>query len=219
MLVPGGRLLVERGAGDVVAFEGVDAEASAMIAAAEVRPALHAATALFALLLGVLSRPLALVGAALGLLAGWVVIPRTALEAKLRRPDEPFFGGLRTYPLAVAGLIVTLPDTLAAVGWGIFAWGDAAASIVGRHVPSPAVFGHRKATWTGSGAFLAVGTLVGWGIGTAVAATGGMPCPSVPRIAAAALAATLVDLVRIPPDDNLPHAAAAGLALAFLPLA
>jgi len=189
-----------------------------VIPSREVRPALHAATGLVALLLGVLPRPLALAGAALGMLAGWVVIPCSPLEAKLRRPDEPFFGGLRTYPLAVGGLIVVLPDTLAAVAWGIFAWGDAAASVAGRHVPSSAVFGHRKATWTGSGAFLTVAALVGWGIGTVVAATGGAPCPSVPRIVAAALAATLIDLVPIPPDDNLPHATAAGLALAFLPL-
>lgn len=188
-----------------------------MIASRELRPALHAATGLVALLLGVLPRPLELAGAAVGLLAGWVVIPCSPLEARLRRPGEPFLGGLRTYPLAVAGLIVALPDTLAAVGWAVFAWGDAAASVVGRHVPAPALFGHRKATWSGSLAFLLVGTAVGWGIGAVVAATGGVPCPSGARIAAAALAATLIDLVPIPPDDNLPHAVAAGLALAFLP--
>jgi dolichol kinase len=188
-----------------------------VIPSRELRPALHAATGLVALSLGVLPHPLALVGAALGVLAGWVVIPLSPLEARLRRPGEPFLGGLRTYPLAVAALIVTLPDTLAAVAWGVFAWGDAAASVVGRHVPAPAVFGHRKATWAGSLAFLAVGTAVGWGIGAVVARTGGVPCPSVLRIAAAALAATLIDLVPIPPDDNLPHAAAAGLALALLP--
>ena len=189
-----------------------------MIPAREWRPALHAATGLCALLLGVLPRPLALAGAALGLLAGFVVIPRTPLEARLRRPGEPFLGGLRTYPMAVAGLIVALPDTLAAAAWAIFAWGDAAASVVGRHVPAPALFGHRKATWSGSAAFLVVGTAVGCAFAAVVAATGGVAAPSPARIAVAALAATLVDLVPVPPDDNLPHAAAAGLALAWLPI-
>lgn len=194
-----------------------------MIPSREWRPALHAATGLVALLLGVLPRPLALAGAALGLLVGFVVLPRTPLEARLRRPGEPFWCGLRTYPLAVAALVVALPAPLAAVAWAILAWGDAAASVVGRHVPAPALFGHRKATWAGSLAFLVVGAGVGYLTGLVVGwtggATGGGASPSLPRVAVAALAATLIDLVPIPPDDNLPHAAAAGLALALVPLA
>lgn len=188
-----------------------------MIPAGELRPALHAATGLVALGLGVFPRPLALLGAMLGLVAGFLVIPSTPLEARLRRPDEPFFGGLRTYPLAVAGLVAFLPPTEAAVAWSVFAWGDAAASVVGRHVPAPKVFGHPKATWSGTGAFFAVGLLMGAAVGLAVAHTGGGPLPGLPRLVAAAAAAALVDLVPIPPDDNLPHALAAGLALACLP--
>ena len=184
------------------------------MSSADLRPLLHAATGLFAFLLGVLPRALDLTGAVLGVLAGWVVIPASPLEARLRRPGEPFLCGLRTYPLAVLGLVVLLPDATAAAAWCVFAFGDAAASLVGRHVKAPALFGHRKATWSGSGAFVLVGTAVGWGAGAFVAATGGSAAPALAPVAAAAFAGALVDLVRIPPDDNVPIAATAGLVLA-----
>jgi len=186
-----------------------------MIPSADLRPLLHAVTGLFALCLGFLSWELGMVGACLGLLAGWVVIPMTSLEARLRRPGEPFLGGLRTYPVAVFLLVLLLPSTIAATAWVVFAAGDAAASLVGRHVKAPAVFGHRKATWSGTPAFVVVGTLAGLGAQAFVAATGGGPGVRWAFVVAAAVAAALVDLVRIPPDDNVPNAAAAGLVLAW----
>lgn len=188
------------------------------VAREDLRPALHAATGLVALGLGVLPRWLALAGAAFGIFVGWVGFAWTGLEARLRRPGEPWLGGLRTYPVAVAGLVLALPPTEAAVAWAIFAFGDAAASVVGRRVPAPTVLGHRKATWAGSTAMLVVGAATGVAFGAVVAATGGGPAPSLARTALAALAATLADLVPVPPDDNLPHAVAAGLVLAFAPV-
>ena len=107
-----------------------------------------------------------------------------------------------------------LPDATAAAAWGVFAFGDAAASLVGRHVRAPSLFGHRKATWSGTGAFLLVGTAVGWGMGAFVSATGGSAAVPLAWVAAAAFGGALVDLVRLPPDDNLPIAAVAGLVLA-----
>lgn len=182
---------------------------------AEFRPLLHAGTGLVALGLGVMPRWLSLAGACLGILAGWVVIPMTSLEARLRRPGEPFFGGLRTYPIAVFLLVWLLPPTLAATAWAVFAAGDGAASLVGRHVPAPRVFGHRKATWSGTPAYVVVGALAGIGAGAFVAATGGGPAVRWTMVVAAAGAAALVDLVRIPPDDNVPGAGAAGLVVAW----
>jgi len=82
-------------------------------------------------------------------------------------------------------------------------------------VKAPAVFGHRKATWSGTPAFVVVGTLAGLGAQAFVAATGGGPGVRWAFVVAAAVAAALVDLVRIPPDDNVPNAAAAGLVLAW----
>lgn len=186
-----------------------------MIGRGEFRPLLHAGTGLVALGLGIMPRWLNLTGACLGLLAGWVVIPATQLEAKLRRPEEPFLCGLRTYPVAVFLLVWLLPPTLAATAWAVFAAGDAAASIVGRHVAAPRLFGHRKATWSGTPAFVVVGTLAGVGAAAFVAATGGAAALPWTSVLAAATAAALVDLVRIPPDDNVPDAAAAGLVVAW----
>jgi len=185
-----------------------------VIPSADLRPRIHAATGLFALLLGVLPRALDLAGAALGLLAGFVVIPLTGLERRLRRQGEPWFGGLRTYPLAVAVLVLLLPDATAAAAWGILAFGDAAASVVGRRIPAPRVFGHRKATWSGTGALVLVGTLAGVALSAFVAATGGSAAPPVTAVLLAAAGAAVADLAPIPPDDNLPIALVAGAVLA-----
>lgn len=184
------------------------------------RPALHAAMGLFALLLGVLPRWAAVGMALAAILNNWVLMPRLHLERHLRRPGEPFFAGLRTYPVAVLGLVLLLPPGEAAAAWGVLAFGDAAAALVGRALPAPALFGHRKATWSGTPAFFLVGTAAAFGLGQAVQALAAHAAwmeavagPSLPACAGAALAATLIDLVRLPPDDNLPCAAVAGTAL------
>lgn len=184
------------------------------------RPLLHASMGLFAFALGVLPRWGAVAAALLAVLGNWVLLPRLALERRLRRPGEPFVGGLRTYPVAVLLLVALLPAAEAAAAWAVLAFGDAAAALVGQAWSTPALLGHPKATGSGSGALLGVGTLSSWGVGHAVQAlgarcawveTGG--APTLAACAAAALAATLIDLVRVPPDDNLPCAAAAGATL------
>jgi dolichol kinase len=175
---------------------------------------------LFAFALGVLPH-WAAVGMALAAIAfNWLLLPRLSMGRRLERPGEPFVGGLRTYPIAVLGLVLLLPPAEAAAAWAVLAWGDAAAAIVGRAVRAPALFGHPKATWSGTPAFFVVGTL-----GAALASQGVVAlaslcpwvepggAPSLARCAGAALAACVVDLVRIPPDDNLPCAAASGAAL------
>lgn len=181
------------------------------------RPAIHAATGLVALSLGLLPHPWAIVGGAFGVLAGWVLLPLLPLERRLRRPGEPYLCGLRTYPVAVLALILWLPPAEAAAAWGILAFGDAAASIVGSRVPAPSVFGHRKATWSGSLAHVGVGALAAVGLGAGVAALGAASglvaagtAPDLLRCTLAALAAACLDLVPLPPDDNIPGAAAAG---------
>ncbi len=186
------------------------------------RPLLHAAMGLFALALGALPRSLAVLAAAVAVFFNWVVLPRMAVERRLRRETEPFLAGLRTYPLAVFGLVLTLPAAEAAAAWAVMSFGDPAASIAGTRLHSPALFGHRKATWAGSGAYLLVGTLAAYGMGVAVAALGDAfhvptgAAPSLLRAAGASLAAVLIDLVWIPPDDNIPAGAAAGTAVRLL---
>jgi dolichol kinase len=183
---------------------------------ATLRPLLHAATGFVALSLGVLPRPFAIAGAVAGVLVGWVLLPRLRLEGRLRRPGEPFVGGLRTYPVAVLLLVLLLPPTEAAAAWGVMAFGDAAAALVGMRVPAPRLFGHPKATWSGTPAYVVVGTLAARGLAAAVGALGeasGVAAGAVPAwtaCLAAAGASALLDLVPIPPDDNLPAALAAG---------
>jgi dolichol kinase len=187
------------------------------------RPAVHAAMGLNALWLGVLPRwgGVALALAAFALNA--LVLPRLAIGRALTRPGERFWGGLRTYPLAVLGLVLLLPAAEAAAAWGVLAFGDAAAAVVGQAVPAPRLFGHRKATWSGTPAFVVCGALAAWLLGEGVARLATSApwvepgvAPSLLRAGAAAAVAALVDLVRIPPDDNLPCAAASGATLHVL---
>ena len=181
------------------------------------RPLLHMATGLSAFALGVLPSPWNVVAAAVGVLIGWGVFPLTPLDRMLRRPGESYFGGLRTYPLAVLLLVLWLPPFEAAAAWGVLAFGDAAAALVGTRVPSASIFGHSKATWAGSGAYLLFGGLAAYGLSAGAAAlagaTGWVEGGSAPTLGvcfAAAGAAAILDLVPLPPDDNLPAAAAAG---------
>ena len=197
------------------------------------RPAIHAAMGLFAFALGVLPRWAAIGMALAAIVFNWVLLPRLALGRRLQRPGEPFLGGLRTYPVAVLGLVVFLPPAEAAAAWIVMAWGDAAAALVGQTVPAPRVFGHRKATWSGTCALFLVGATGAWLagqfvvlsaparetdiiLGVAKVLGGPGEAPSLARCVLAALAATLVDLVRIPPDDNLPCAAVSGAVLRAL---
>jgi len=181
------------------------------------RPAVHAAMGLNALLLGVLPRWGA-VGMALAAIAlNWLVLPRLAVGRRLERPGEPFLSGLKTYPVAVLILVLWLPAAEAAAAWAVLAFGDAAAAVVGRGVPAPSLFGHKKATWSGTPAFFVVGTLAAFGLSHAVASIAAScpwvdagTAPSLARAACAAGAAALIDLVRLPPDDNLPCALASG---------
>ena len=181
------------------------------------RPLLHMATGLLAPTLGVLAPPWNVVGAGLGVLAGWALFPLLGIDARLRRPGEPFLGGLRTYPLAVLGLVLWLPPCEAAAAWGVLAFGDGAAAIVGSRVPAPSLWGHPKATWAGSGAYLVIGGLGAFGVSAAAGAlaqaTGWVDPGAAPSLGvcfAAAAGAAILDLVPLPPDDNVPAAVAAG---------
>ncbi len=185
------------------------------------RPALHAATGLCALLLGVLPHGGAIACGIGGVLIGWIGFPLTGLERKLRRPGERYLAGLRTYPVAVLGLILLLPPLEAAAAWGVVAFGDAAAALVGRSVKAPPVFGHPKATWSGSVAHVVFGGAGALALSRGAEALGVLtasgveatPAPSVLACFLAALAAALLDLVLRVPDDNIPGAAAAGAVL------
>ena len=180
------------------------------------RIAVHAATGLCALLLGILSPRQALICAGIGVALGWILFPATGVEAKLKRSQDGFLNGLKTYPLAVFLLVALLPASRAAAAWAILAFGDSAAAWVGSLVTSPRFFGHPKATWAGSTALFVIGALTAYGCSAFVAHTGSPPALSLPICALAACAAVVADLLPLPIDDNLPIAAAAGLVLGFV---
>lgn len=187
------------------------------------RPRVHAYTGLAALLLGVLPAPWHLVLAGGGIFLGWVALPLSGIDALLRRPGERWLGGLRTYPVAVFVLVLLLPRAEAAAAWGVLAFGDGAASIYGRALPARAIFDHPKATWIGSAAYVVVGGFAAWSLAAGVVflaeQAGSVDAGSAPSLVlclAAALAAAILDLVPLPPDDNLPAAAAAGGVLHLL---
>lgn len=185
------------------------------------RPALHAATGLCALLLGVLPHWAAIACGIGGVLIGWIGFPLTGLDRTLRRPGEPYLAGLRSYPVAILGLIILLPPAEAAAAWGVLAFGDAGAALIGQTVRAARIFGHPKATWSGSLAHVVLGTLGAVALSRGAVALGswaggidpGLP-PTLLACFLAAVAAASADLVFRVADDNLTGAAAAGAVLA-----
>ena len=154
------------------------------------------------------------------MLSGFVVFPLTGMDRVLRRPGERFLGGLRTYPLAILGLVVLLPPAEAAAAWAVLAYGDAAAAVVGTRVRAPAVLGHPKVTWSGLTAGVVVGAAAAWAFSDAVAALaagpGGIDAGAPPGVVACVLASAagaFADLALRLSDDTLPIAAGAGVVL------
>jgi uncharacterized protein (TIGR00297 family) len=151
-----------------------------------------------------------------------VLLPRLAGRT-LMRPGEagaPWASGLAIYPASVLTLVLVFrasPD-LAAAAWGILAFGDGAATLVGR------TFGHVSGGWpwnpaktyAGSAAFWAAGalaaTLLMWWTAPAVATLRPWWLLALAP-AVAALVATLVETLPIRLDDNVSVPLAAGLVL------
>lgn len=89
------------------------------------------------------------------------VMPRLA-SGRLRRPGEswgPSDRGLVLYPLAVLVLLILLParPTVVAGAWAMLAFGDGAASILGRHLGGPTLPWNRSKSLAGALAFLLCG--------------------------------------------------------------
>ena len=186
----------------------------------DARAALHLGTGLCAFALGLVPWAGAVGLALLGCLLGFVVFPQVGLEARVRRPGEGYWTGLKTYPLAVLGLVLFLPAPQAAAAWAVLAFGDTAARLVGQRVRSPRVFGHPKLTWAGTLGGVLVGAGAAFGMSAAVHALAlgsGAVAAAAPSSAgmclAAASAAAAADAIPWRPNDNIPVAWAAGLAL------
>ncbi len=184
----------------------------------------HAGSGLFALLLRVLTWPQAAAMALVALAFNAFVIPRVA--TRLLRPVDRARGmslGIVLYPIAVLLLIVVFRTRLdiAAGAWGVLAFGDGAATLVGRR------FGGRRWPWNPDKTVAGtIGCVVCGALG-AVALTAWTrpavtPAPSLwfalCAPAAAALAAAAVETIPVRLDDNVsvPATAAAVLWVASL---
>jgi uncharacterized protein (TIGR00297 family) len=189
------------------------------------RQALHMAMAAFALLLRALTWWQAAACAAAAFLFNLLVLPRIA-RAALYRPGDAARGyplGILFYPLSVLMLIVAFPTRpdIAAAAWGIMAFGDGAATLVGTRVKSPRLAWNADKSVAGSLAFVAAGAVAGAGLAwwTRPAVS---PLPpmlfTLAAPAVAAIAAAGVESIRVRLDDNISVPIAAAIVLGGLAL-
>ena len=186
----------------------------------DARQWVHVASAAFALLLRWLSWWQAAALAGTALLFNTLVLPRIGGRRLYRPVDEArgFPLGILLYPFAVLLLILIFPTRLdiAAAAWGILAFGDGTATLVGRRANGGKWPWNHDKTFAGSAAFVICG-----GIGGAALACWTRPSvvpePSLwfdivaPIVAAAA--AALVETIPVRLDDNVSVPATAAVVL------
>lgn len=125
------------------------------------RKAVHIGSSVFALLLRWLNFWQGALCAIAALLFNWQILPRLG-GRNLYRSDDIQRGyplGIILYPISVLILILFFPHRLhiAAAAWGIMAWGDGFASIVGRRFGKTKLPWNSQRSYAGSSAFLFFG--------------------------------------------------------------
>jgi uncharacterized protein (TIGR00297 family) len=187
------------------------------------RKLVHIGVGGFAFLLRGLSWPQAAGLAALAFLFNWQVLPRIGGRAIWRGADRDkgYPVGILLYPLSVLGLVLAFREELwmVAAVWGLLAFGDGMASVVGMAVGGPTLPWNTKKGWAGFLAFVVFGTL---GASLLAAWTLGMPWSAafsnaILRITLplAALGA-IVESAPTSLDDNLTVPLVGGVAIALL---
>lgn len=175
------------------------------------RKAIHIAVGFLALALAWIPWRTAAVIAAAAAILNWLVLHRL-VGKRVARDERGYDVGIILYPLAVCALILIFNwhIELAAVAWVIMAFGDGAATLVGRAMPIAPLPWNRGKSWGGTLAFIVVG---GAGaIGTALY----FGEPSIAAAAAAVVVAAIVESMPLVLDDNITVPAAAGATLALL---
>src|SRR6185503_14286817 len=117
------------------------------------RKLLHVAVGGFAFLLRFLSWPQAALMAIAAFVHNWLVLPRIGGRG-LWRADEQGVGyarGILLYPAAVLALILWFRAELwmAAAAWGILAYGDGMATLVGQALGGPRLPWNPRKGWAG----------------------------------------------------------------------
>ena len=189
------------------------------------RQAVHVLMALFALTLRYLAWWQAALCAVAAFLFNLLVLPRLG-GSSLYRPVDRARGyplGILFYPLSVLVLVLAFPrrPDIVAAAWGILAIGDGAATIVGRRVGGRRLPWNPEKTVAGSAALAVAGGAAG-----ILLATWTRPAVSPePPLAfvllappLAAVAAALVESLRVRLDDNISVPIAAAIVLGALGL-
>ncbi len=144
-------------------------------------------------------------------LHNWLLLPRYGGRELWRGPEltRGYPAGILLYPLSVLGLVLVFPGEgrwMAAAVWGLLAFGDGMASLVGQLLDGPRLPWNRSKSWAGLLAFVFFGTL---GSGALAAWTLGLPVgmavsPQLLGITApVALLAAGVESMPTTLDDNL----------------
>lgn len=127
------------------------------------RKVVHVAVGGFAFLLRWLSWPQAALMALTALLFNWRLLPLVGGRALWREREHGagYALGILLYPLSVLALILVFRDQLwmAAAVWGVLAYGDGMATLVGSWLGGPRLPWNPHKGWTGSLAFVVFGAL------------------------------------------------------------
>jgi uncharacterized protein (TIGR00297 family) len=187
------------------------------------RKLLHMGVGGFAFLLRWLTWPQAAAMALAAFLFNWQVLPRIGGRALWRdgERERGYTLGMLFYPLAVLGLILAFRLELwkAAAVWGMLAFGDGMAALVGQAVGGPRLPWNARKGWVGFGAFVVCGTL-----GAAVLAGWTLRLPPatwtsawiVGYVGVAVLFAALVESAPSTLDDNLTVPLVGGIVMALV---
>ncbi len=185
------------------------------------RQVVHVAMGSLALLLRYLSSWQAMVLAGGAVAFNLYALPR--LAGTLYRPGEVrrrFLSGIVLYPIAVLLLIAAFPDRrdIIAAAWGVLAFGDGMATLVGRRSSGPRIPWNPEKSIAGSIAFIVFGgaaaSFLCWWCRSTI-----IPPPyqwfSVWMPLVAAIVAAAVETIPIRLDDNISVPAVASATLWF----
>jgi uncharacterized protein (TIGR00297 family) len=143
------------------------------------------------------------------------------IAGHLYRPGESrrrVLSGIALYPISILLLLLVLPDRrdIVAAAWGILAFGDGMATLVGHHVEGPRIPWNRAKSVAGTVAFIVFGGAAGsflcwWCAPTVIPPA--YPWFSVWMPIVATVAAAAVETVPITLDDNVSVPATAAAVL------
>jgi len=189
------------------------------------RKLLHMAVGGLALLLRFLSWPQAAALALGALVFNWQILPRIGGRALWREHEHArgYTLGMLLYPASVLALVVAFRDELwkAAAVWGLLAFGDGMAALVGQTVGGPRLPWNAKKGWAGLIAFVTFGGLgasimSGWTLGLPATTWGSLWI--VGYVAVAAVLAGLAESLPTTLDDNLTVPLVGGVTLSLVTL-